>query len=71
MKHTYIHTNTHTSIHMERTNLQVVYAGAEALGVPQDWVRRAHVLKLLRAGEDVLAEDLLVQVRGVVLGGGR
>ena len=41
---------------------QVVYAAGEALGVPVDWLRRAHVLRLLAGGDDVLAEDLMVQV---------
>jgi hypothetical protein len=41
----------------------VVYAAGDALGVPVDWIRRAHVLRLLKAGDDVLAEDLMVQVR--------
>ena len=40
----------------------MVYAAGEALGVAVDWVRRVHVLRLLGGGDDVLAEDLLVQV---------
>lgn len=41
---------------------QAIYAAGQALDVPSDWTRTEHVLHLLRQGDDVLAEDMMVQV---------
>lgn len=43
---------------------QVVYQAGEGLGVPLDWVRREHVMILLRSNQDELAEELMGQVSG-------